>query len=147
MFAFPNSGVRCSQPKVFAVPKQEVESPGDEELIGKLIASAEKLETSVCQMTLHVTDANKVLASVNKMPEAGNQVNFNKRRSYIESPDGKRATLRKRGGVYVLDVVFFDGQNAVRGEVIIDSGAADNVMPKSMVTVVAMREREKGRRS
>ena len=109
-----------------------------------MIASAEKVESSVCQMTFHVTDATKILASVNKMTEVGNQVNFNKKRSYIQSPDGKKAYLRKRGGVYVLDVIFFDGDNAVRGEVIIDSGAADNVMPKDLLTGVAMREKERG---
>jgi hypothetical protein len=118
--------------------------PGHDSRIEKLVANAEKLETAVCQMTFHVTDANKVLASVNKMTEAGNQVNFNRRLSYIQSPDGKRACLRKRGGVYVLDVVFFDGENAVKGEVIIDSGAADNVMPREMLTGVTMRERERG---
>ena len=118
--------------------------PDMERLTERLIANAERVETAVCQMTFHVTDANKVLASVNKMTEAGNQVNFNRRRSYIESPDGKRAYLRKRGGVYVLDVVFFDGENAVKGEVIVDSGAADNVMPKGMLTGVVMRERERG---
>ena len=95
-------------------------------------------------MTFHVTDANKILASVNKMTEAGNQVNFNRRRSYIESPGGQRAYLRKRGGVYVLDVVFFDGDKAIKGEVIVDSGAADNVMPKGMLTGIDMREKEKG---
>ena len=100
------------------------ESPKVSDLTEKLIANAEKLETSVCQMTFHVTDANKILASVNKMTEAGNHVHFTKRRSYIESPDGKRATMRKRGGVYVLDVIFFDGESAAQGEVIVDSGAA-----------------------
>jgi hypothetical protein len=80
------------------------------------------------------------------MTEVGNRVDFNKRKSYIESPDGKRAYLRKRGGVYVMDVVFFDGERAVRGEVIIDSGAADNVMPKDMLTGITMREKEPGTR-
>ena len=120
------------------------ESPEACKLTEKLIASAEKLETSVCQMTFHVTDANKILASVNKMTEAGNHVHFTKRRSYIESPDGKRATMRKRGGVYVLDVIFFDGESAAQGEVIVDSGAADNVMPKGMLTGIVMREKERG---
>jgi hypothetical protein len=119
-------------------------SPGPEGQVEKLIASAEKVETSVCQMTFHVTDATKILASVNKMTEAGNNVSFNKRRSFIESPDGKKAYLRKRGGVYVLDVIFFNGDDAVKGEVIIDSGAADNVMPKGILTGVAMREKERG---
>ena len=97
-------------------------------------------------MTFHITDANKVLASVTKMTEAGNEVYFNRRLSYIESPGKKRAYLRKRGGVYVLDVVFFDGENAIKGEVIIDSGAADHVMPKGMLTGVVTREKEAGTR-
>ena len=92
----------------------------------------------------HVTDANKMLASVNKMTEAGNRVEFNRRRSFIESPDGKKAYLRKRGGVYVLDVIFFDGDDAVKGEVIIDSRAADNVMQKDILTRVTMKEKERG---
>ena len=32
----------------------------------------------------------------------------------------------------------------VKGEVIIDSGAADNVMPKDILTRVTMREKERG---
>ena len=97
-------------------------------------------------MTFHITDANKILASVTKMTEAGNEVNFNRRRSYTESPGKQRAYLRKRGGVYVLDVVFFDGEHAVQGEVIIDSGAADHVMPKGMLTGIVTREKEAGTR-
>jgi hypothetical protein len=119
---------------------------GEEVIVEKLIANAERVNSAVCQMTFHMTDANKILASVNKMTEAGNRVDFNKRKSYIESPDGKRACLRKRGGVYVLDVVFFDGERAVRGEVIVDSGAADNVMPKDMLTGITIREKEPGTR-
>jgi hypothetical protein len=126
-----------------AVEKIERE---DDDLPGKLIAAAEKVNTGVCQMTFHITDATKMLASVNKMTEAGNEVNFNRRRSYIQSPSGKKACLRKRGGVYVLDVVFFDGEKAVKGEVIIDSGAADNVMPRGMLAGVITREKEAGSR-
>jgi hypothetical protein len=95
-------------------------------------------------MTFHLTDASKILASVNRMTSAGNQVNFNKVRSYVESPGGKRANLRKRNGVYILDVVFFNGEDAVQGEVIVDSGAADNVMPKGMLEGVATRAKEEG---
>jgi hypothetical protein len=116
-----------------------------EEMVEKLVASTDRT-SAVCQMTFHVTDANKVLASVTKMTEAGNRVDFNKRRSFIESPDGKKAHLRKRGGVYVLDVIFFDGDKAVKGEVIVDSGAADNVMPRGMLTGIDLREKEKGTR-
>ena len=64
-------------------------------------------------MTFHVTDASKFLATVNRMTEDGNEANFNNRQSFIRSPDGKKAMLRKRVGVYVLDVVFLDGDQAI----------------------------------
>jgi hypothetical protein len=41
-------------------------------------------------------------------------------------------------------VVFFDGEQTIKGEIIVDSGAADNVMPKWMLTRVTMQEKEKG---
>ena len=116
----------------------------DVNVVEKLIAAATRTETAVCQMTFHLTDASKILASVNKMTETGNEVNFNKARSYIKSPTGKKAFLKKRNGVYVLDVIFFNGDEAVRGEVIIDSGAADHVMPRGMLGAVITREKEAG---
>ena len=42
-----------------------------------------------------------------------------------------------------MDVVFFDGESAVQGEVVVDSGAADNVMPNRVLNNVEMREPEK----
>ena len=116
----------------------------DAKVTEKLIANAEKVNSALCQMTFHLTDVNKVLASVNKMTDAGNDVNFNRRKSYIQSPEGRKAHLRKRGGVYVLDVVFFNGETAIKGEVIVDSGAADHVMPKGMLTGITTLEKEKG---
>ena len=95
-------------------------------------------------MTFHLKDASQFLASVNRMTGAGNEVNLNSRQSFIKSPGGQKAMLRKRGGVYVLDVVFLDGDRAVKGEVIIDSGAADNVMPNGMLEGVMTRECERG---
>jgi hypothetical protein len=41
--------------------------------------------------------------------------------------------LKKKNGVYVLEVWFIvDGQK-VNGEIIVDSGAAESVMPKGML--------------
>ena len=133
-------------PRKMIAAVEKVCGESDDNLLGRLIAAADKVQTGVCQMTFHVTDATKMLASVNKMTEVGNEVNFNRRKSYIESPSGKRAYLRKRGGVYVLDVVFFDGEKAVKGEVIVDSGAADNVMPRGVLTGITTREKEPGSR-
>jgi hypothetical protein len=115
-----------------------------ERLIANIGKAGERLNSAVCQMAFHLTDASKFLASVNRMTEAGNEVNFNRRESFIKSPNGQKATLRKRGGVYVLDVVFLDGDRAVQGEVIVDSWAADNVMPNGMLGGVITREREHG---
>ena len=117
---------------------------GTRRLQERLVATAEKVTAGVCQMAFHVPDANKILASVNRMTAAGNQVHFDKVRSYIQSPGGKKAHLRKRNGVYVLDVVFLDGDEAVRGEVIVDSGAADNVMPCGILESIVTRAKEEG---
>ena len=78
------------------------------------------------------------------MTAAGNEVSFSSDRSYIKSPAGKKAFLRKRNGVYILDVIFLNGGEAIRGEVIVDSGAADNVMPRGMLESVITREKEAG---
>jgi hypothetical protein len=140
-------GATIAKPRIATYPiskKPESSRPEIVETV-KLIANVDaKVDSAICQMTFHVTDANRILASVNKMTDVGNEVNFNKRRSYIQSPGGRKAYMKKRGGVYVLDVVFLNGPEAVRGEVIIDSGAADNVMPKNMLTGIETREKEKG---
>ena len=113
----------------------------------RFIAPVEKKKaTSVCQMTFHVTDASKILASVNRMIEAGNNVVFAKPckgGSYVQSPSGRKAYMEMRKGIYVMDVVFFDGESAVQGEVVVDSGAADNVMPNRVLNNVEMREPER----
>ena len=62
--------------------------------------------------------------------------------SYIQSKSGKIAKMDLRKGVYVLDVVFLDGETAVQGEVVVDSGAADNVTPKGILNHVEIREPE-----
>ena len=50
--------------------------------------------------------------------------------------------MEMRKGIYVMDVVFFDGESAVQGEVVVDSGAADNLMPNRVLNNVEMREPE-----
>ena len=136
-----------SHPKALPPSNRTQGSPEekrDVNVVEKLIAAAARTETAVCQMTFHLTDASKILASVNKMTETGNEVTFNKVRSYIKSPTGKKAFLKKRNGVYILDVIFFNGDEAVQGEVVIDSGAADHVMPRGMLGGVVTREKEAG---
>ena len=48
------------------------------------------------------------------------------------------------GGVYKLDVIFMNGEKAERGRIIIDSGAADNVMPAKALSEVPMQPKEVG---
>ena len=41
-----------------------------------------------------------------------------------------------------MDVVFPDGESAVQGEVVVDSGAADNVMPNQVLNNIEILEPE-----
>ena len=43
-----------------------------------------------------------------------------------------------------MDVIFIDADNLVRGEVVIDSGAADNVMPHDALRGIQMRAEDEG---
>ena len=53
------------------------------------------------------------------------------RSSYVRNlQSGQVIYLRKERGVYVMDVEFWDGDKRVKGEIIVDSGAAENVMPR-----------------
>ena len=93
----------------------------------------------MCKMTFHVTSARKVLASVTKLNESGTIVHLEKGNNYLESPLGQRAHLQRKNGLYVLDVVYICGETTEKGEVIIDSGAADHVMPKDMLESIEMK--------
>ena len=110
-----------------------------------MIAPVEIARTSLCQMKCHVTDATSVLASVRKMTEHGNRVIFDEDRSYIQSKKtGLEMDMITEHGVYKLDVIFMNGAKAERGRIVIDSGAADNVMPCEGLTEVPLQPREQG---
>ena len=47
-------------------------------------------------------------------------------------------------GVYKLDVVFMNGETAERGRIVIDPGAADNVMPCDELSEVPLQTKEQG---
>ena len=79
------------------------------------------------------------------MTQNGNRVVFDEERSYIQNKrTGQEMNLISEKGVYKLDVVFMNGEKAERGKIIIDSGAADNVMPANGLSEVPMREKERG---
>ena len=117
----------------------------------KLICTFDKSNTpepanqNICCMTFHVTDATKMLASVGNMTAAGNEVVFSSESNYILSKKtGKRAHLRKEKGIFILDAVILNGDTAEQGEIIIDSGAADNVMPEALMGKVALQPAQEG---
>ena len=96
-------------------------------------------KSSVCTIRYHVTDATKYLASVTKMTQCGNRVIFDPDRSCIQSKlTGQEMDLISEGGVYKLDVIFLNGGTAERGKIVIDVGAADNVMPSDGLQEVPM---------
>ena len=94
-------------------------------------------------MKCHVTDATKFLASVREMTEHGNRVVFDTDRSFIQhKKSGREMEMISEGGVYKLDVIFMNGEKAERGRIIIDSGAADDVMPAKALSEIPMQPRE-----
>ena len=89
-----------------------------------------------CGMMFHLTDAKRMLASVDKITAAGNEVKFGPgpTDSWVKNlKTGKKIPLRKKSGVYVMEVIFIDGDRRIVGEIIVDSGAAECVMPKDFL--------------
>ena len=110
-----------------------------------MIAPVQVARASLCQIKCHVTDATQYLASVAKMTNQGNRVIFDSDRSYIQSKKtGMEMDLIFEHGVYKLDVVFMNGETAERGRIVIDSGAADNVMPNDKLSEVKLMPKEQG---
>ena len=84
-----------------------------------------------CQMAFHVTDSRRILVAVSKVVEADNTVVFSKWGSYVENNvTGERMKIDKKRGVYLVKANVWNGDGYVAEEIVIDSGAADNVMPK-----------------
>ena len=103
---------------------------------------------SECGMTFHVTDSKRVLASVARMTEAGNEVKFGPEASdcYVRNrKTGTKLYMRKEKNLYVLDVWFIheDGKK-VAGQIVVDSGAAEHVMPKDVLMGERMIEKKSG---
>jgi hypothetical protein len=52
--------------------------------------------------------------------------------------------MKKKNGVYIIDVVFKVGKKMIKGEIVIDSGAAECVMPYEMLAGLEVLPKEKG---
>ena len=103
-------------------------------------------ETGVASIVFHVTSAKKMLASVAKMEDAGNEVRFKKGGGYIKNDrTGVVMPLRRERNLYMLDVWFVtEGKNRVAGSIVVDSGASEHVMPACMLEDVKMQCRSPG---
>ena len=98
----------------------------------KDVCAVEAIADQHCGMMFHLTDSKRMLASVDKIAAAGNEVRFGPAPAdnYVMNiQTKKRIPLKKRNGVYVMEVWFIDGEKKIDGEIIIDSGAAECVMP------------------
>ena len=106
------------------------------------------VEVGMCEMRFHVTDARKMLASVAKLSDIGNLVMFGPRKEdhFIQNiKTGNRVEMRREKGLYVLDVGFVeDDRKECDGQIVVDSGAGGNVMPRNALRGGKMRARKEG---
>ena len=101
----------------------------------KMICPVDKVECSTgkCGMVFHMTDAKKMLPSVDRMVEAGNEVKFGPGpgECFVKNiRTGRKITMEKDIGVYVLKVTVDAGGKQVPSTIVVDSGAAECVMPR-----------------
>ena len=90
-------------------------------------------EVRKCGMVFHLTDAKRMLASVDKIVEAGHKVTFAKKASecFIEHlATGQKIYMQKENGVFVIKVWVQAGEKKKRATIVVDSGASECVMPK-----------------
>ena len=81
-----------------------------------------------------------MLASVSRIPESGNRVHFggDEKECFIENvKSGRKIPLRQEGNVYVIYAIVDVAGTNKRVKVVVDSGAAENVMPHSWFPDIA----------
>ena len=87
-----------------------------------------------CGMRFHMTDSKRMLASVDKITAAGNKVEFGPmpEDNFVMNLKTKNnIPLKKRNGVFIMEVFFIDRDGKkISGEIIVDSGASECVMPR-----------------
>ena len=80
----------------------EVDDPSEDDE-----TSVERLEVAACEMRFHVTDAKRVLASVAKMTEAGDEVQFGAHEKdcfVMNKSTGRKIFMKKEKNLFILDV-------------------------------------------
>ena len=92
-----------------------------------------------------MNDSRKMLGSVDKFTEGDYQVKFRPcpKDSFIRNLEtGRKVYLRKERGIYLPDVFLLKDGKKVPGNTIIDSGAAECVMPKAMLPKIPLKEKK-----
>ena len=87
-----------------------------------------------------------MLAAVSKMVEAGNTETFSKKHGNCIENDttGERMRVDLNKGVYTIKAKILEKGELKDYEIVIDSGAADNVMPKSILQGVQLLAKQAG---
>ena len=103
------------------------------EVLGEVNNVDKKQETRKCGMVFHMTDARRMLASVDKIVAAGHRVTFAKEAKdcFIEHVEtGDKIYMQRENGVFVVKVGVDTGEKMKKATIVVDSGASECVMPK-----------------
>ena len=114
-------------------PGWDVRIPNGRNVVNNIEKVNEVIKSeSTCAMEFHMTDAKRFLASAEKVLQAGNEIRMSNKPdgSYVRNvTTGKRIPLVRRNGVFVMQVYFLVGEKRIRGNIVLDSGASECVMP------------------
>lgn len=110
-------------------------------MIAAVDISGKKL-TRIAAMTFNEADVKKPLASAVAVAKAGNKIIVDEKGGYIENMvTGEKMELRIQDNTYVYDIQMEDGSI---NTVILDSGAACNVWPRSKASGAKLMPRKEG---
>jgi len=90
------------------------------------IGTVEKTEKEMCSMQFHLTQAKKMLASVAKITETGDEVKFGggEGESYIRNvKTGRKIYLQRQGDLYPMNIMIWDGDEVKKCKAVVNSGA------------------------
>ena len=125
---------------------EEIQEFANEDDI-RWICPVDKVEDGKCAMIFHRTNAMKILASVHKIVAAGNRVHFGEtaEECFIQNVASKKKIMMKEErGVYTIKVKVMSGNREVVSSIVVDSGAAECVMPKDWYPESQEMEAKKG---
>ena len=113
----------------------------------EIYAVADEEEMRKCGMIFHLTDAKRMLASVDKIVKAENKVEFGPKEedNFIQNTaTGEKIMLKKENGVYTMKVLVKVGGRNLNCTIVVDSGASECVMPKEWFPELPVMSPKKG---